>query len=212
MIHVISTTGNPPPDAKAKCIASVVGAQEGVNVVHRYLEPPPRTDGFPHFPALIEHITKLPDDAIVVSLDGDDWLLPGALERVQQAHDEGALVTYGSFRYADGRPGFAAPVQGPIRRAPWTATHLKTFRAGLFRRIKREHLQTPEGLWLEHARDMAIMFPMVEMAGPRAVFIPDVLYVYNAANSAEFRLGVPEIAAEREAAARLRALPPYGVL
>jgi hypothetical protein len=53
------------------------------------------------------------------------------------------------------------------------------------------------------------MFPLVELAGPAARFIPDVLYVYNAANSAEFRHGAPEIQAEREAATYLRSLPVY---
>jgi hypothetical protein len=53
------------------------------------------------------------------------------------------------------------------------------------------------------------MFPLVEMAGSRAIFIPEILYVYNAANSSEFRHGAPEIAAERAASHRLRSLPPY---
>jgi hypothetical protein len=35
---------------------------------------------------------------------------------------------------------------------------------------------------LPMAWDQALMFPMLEMAGHRAKFIPDILYTYNAAN------------------------------
>ena len=194
---VISTTGKPPPHARALCLHSV--ASQDVQARHVYIDTetePPCLDGFPHFPNLIRVIADLPDDEIIVSLDGDDWLTPGALAFVQSAHDAGALVTYGSFRYADGRAGFAAPLAGPVRQSPWVTTHLKTFRAGLFRRIKHTDLRNEDG-WLEHARDMALMFPLVEMAGSRAVFIPEILMVYNAANSSEFRHGAPEIAVER---------------
>jgi len=31
--------------------------------------------------------------------------------------------------------------------------------------------------------DMAMMFPMIEMAGERHQFIPDIMYVYNDANN-----------------------------
>jgi hypothetical protein len=209
VIVVIGTTGNPPPGAAERWHASVF-SQEEVNLGWYYLDLPERpASGFPHFPALIEYIGKLRDETIIVSLDGDDWLLPGALARVQRAYDAGAQVTYGSFEYSDGRKGFAAPVVGPPRDAPWTATHLKTFRAGLFKKIQHEHLQTPDGKWLENARDQAMMFPLLEMAGDRAVYIPDVLCVYNSANSEEHRKGAPFITAERAASAYLRELPRY---
>lgn len=195
------------------CLATVVGFQATVTITHHYLELPERPEsGFPHFPALCEIIDQLNDEEIVVSLDGDDWLLPGALARVQAEHDAGALVTYGSFRYSDGRPGFAQQLTGAIRRSPWVTTHLKTFRAGLFKRIDRAHLKDRDGRWLENARDQALMFPLVEMAGARAHYIPDILCVYNAANSDEFRHGGNFITRERAASAYLRALPKYEVL
>jgi hypothetical protein len=176
--------------------------------MHHYLELPERPpQGFPHFPALLAVLAELADDDIVVSLDGDDWLAhPGVLTRVQEEHDAGALVTYGSFIYADGRRGFASQLVGPVRASPWVTTHLKTFRAGLAKKIPHAHLQTPDGLWLENARDQALMFPLVDMAGDRARFIPDVLHVYNAANSDEFTKGPSFIMAELEASAYLRGL------
>lgn len=211
MIYVIGTTGTPPPGAKERWHESI--RQQGcVNVAWCYLELPYRldSDGFPHFPALIGAIAPLPDDTIVVSLDGDDYLLPNALERVQREHDAGALVTYGSFLYSDGRkPTWVHELRGPVREVPWVTTHLKTFRAGLFKRIRHADLKTAGGQWLEHARDMALMFPLVEMAGDRARFIPEPLMIYNYANSCEHRLGAPWVAAEQEEERRLRALPRY---
>jgi hypothetical protein len=63
--------------------------------------------------------------------------------------------------------------------AKWRATHLRTFRYGLWKHIKKRDLRGADGRWLRTAWDLAIMLPMLEMAGSRAVHIPDVLYVYD---------------------------------
>jgi hypothetical protein len=209
MIYVIGTTGTPPRGARGRWYESIQQGQ--VNLAWNYLElPDPHPDGFPHFPALIGAIEPLPDGTIVVSLDGDDYLLPNALERVHREHAAGALVTYGSFLYSDGRkPTWVHELRGPVRDVPWVTTHLKTFRAGLFKRIRHADLKSADGRWLEHARDMALMFPLVEMAGDRARYIPEPLMIYNYANSCEHRLGAPWVAAEQEEERRLRALPRY---
>ena len=34
----------------------------------------------------------------------------------------------------------------------------------------------------ESSYDQAMMLPMLEMAGPRAEYIPDIMYVYNVGN------------------------------
>jgi hypothetical protein len=217
-VIVVSTSYAPPVEARGKCIASVprevaalpLSSDHAWGVEHFYVDAAEQHPPLSHFENLIAGATLATDDEIIVSLDGDDWLLPGALERVQREHDAGALVTYGSFVFADGRPGFAAPANpATIRRDPWTATHLKTFRAGLLRRIRREHLQDAAGRLLEHARDLALMFPLIEMAAERAHFIPDVLCVYNYVNSTEFRGDAAMLAAERAAVAYVRGLPAY---
>lgn len=205
---VVSTTYAPPTDARARCLASVPQ-----NVKHFYIDAAEQRPPKSHFENLLAAVDDRFDDEIVVSLDGDDWLLPGALARVQAEHDRGALVTYGSFQYADGRPGFAralteAEWRAP-RQAPWVTTHLRTFRAHLLRKIDPEHLRY-QGRWLDHARDLALMYPLLEMCGPeRARYIPEVLYVYNYANSTEFRGGPEALVAEREQVRHVRGLPPY---
>lgn len=129
------------------------------------------------------------DDDVAVALDGDDWFADdGVLARVAAAYaDPSTWITYGQFVFWDGpdapsRPGFAAPIADPARarQLPWTATHLKTWKAFLWRRIRRGDLLGPDGGFWEAACDQAFMLPMIEMAGTaHARFLPEVSYVYN---------------------------------
>jgi hypothetical protein len=67
------------------------------------------------------------------------------------------------------------------RHAPWVTSHLRTFYAGLFKRIKLSDLLY-DGNFIPCSADFAMMYPMLEMAAERSKFIPDVLYVYNRQN------------------------------
>lgn len=212
---VISTGFNTPPDAARKCVESVrkqFRPPMGPDYEHVVREGPT-----PHFQNLVEVIGKLPDDRIVACVDHDDWLgPPSALCAHARRFAAGAWVTYGSFIFADGRRGEPStpyrPDENP-RKAPWKATHLKCFKAGLFKKIKHEHLKDAEGRWLEHARDLALMFPLLEMAGyARTAHVQEVVYVYHWANSTEFR-GSEEVRAEEAKILKyVRSLPPYEVL
>jgi glycosyltransferase involved in cell wall biosynthesis len=151
--------------------------------------------------------SKLDPDDVIVWLDGDDALAtPSALRTVLDAHERGALVTYGQFIWGDGRPGFAAPV-GPCPRAePWRATHLKTFRAGLVQRLTPLDLMGPDGDWYAHGTDRAVMLPLLELAGPRrSLFIDRVLYVYSRPSEDERHV---DRTAEAAAVAHIHGRPP----
>jgi hypothetical protein len=157
---------------------------------------------------------SLPDDEIVVWLDGDDFLAtPFALEIVARAHAEGAVATYGQFMWADGSIGFAAPVGSDPRREPWRATHLKTFRAGLLKRLREQDLKTPDGAWT-FITDQPVMLPVLELAGRHARFIPNILCVYTVANlGAELSRHDPAyVWRQRAELERVRALPRYAPL
>ncbi len=154
---------------------------------------------------------SLPDDEVIVWLDGDDWLATDrALEAVAEMHAAGALVTYGQFIWDDGRMGFCAPVEGPPRWAPWTCSHLKTFRAWLVKRIRDEDLRGPDGEYLALAIDQAVMLPLLEMAEARAVFCPRILAVYNSAHSFEATATEAERSRESATVAEIRTRPRYG--
>lgn len=153
---------------------------------------------------------SLPDDHVIVWLDGDDWLAHDhALEVVAKAHASGALVTYGQFITTDGTLGFCAQDNGDPRTGPWRFSHLKTFRAGLVKRIRDEDLRGPDDAYLTTAIDQAIMIPCVEMAAERAVFIPNVLVVYNVEHSFDANASDEERAHETAMVRHVRSRSRY---
>lgn len=126
---------------------------------------------------------------IIVTLDGDDWFYDDqVLTKLNEAYsDLDVWMTYGQFvHYPCGSPGWASEVpdhviaSNGIREYSWVTTHLRTFYAGLFHKIKKDDLLL-EGVFFPMAWDLAFMFPMLEMSGRHSRFIPDTLYVYNVA-------------------------------
>lgn len=154
---------------------------------------------------------SLPDDEVIVWLDGDDWLAsPDALRQVAQAHAAGALVTYGSFMLADGRPVITGGIGPDPRSEPWRLSHLKSFRAGLVKQIRDEDLRRPDGAYVDLAVDRAVMLPLAEMAAERCFWIPRILCVYNQAHSFERNADADGIARERAEVERIHRMPRYG--
>jgi glycosyltransferase involved in cell wall biosynthesis len=158
----------------------------------------------------------LPDEEVIVWLDGDDWLAHDqALQVVADAYttcDE-PWLTYGQFMFANGEIGFASPYLMPPREDPvWRATHLKTFRAGLVKKIDPAHLHDATGAWGSMANDQAVMLPLLEMAGERHTVINNILYVYNFDHSWFANHDTQGRAQESNEASRIRTLPSYSRL
>jgi len=133
--------------------------------------------------------THCSDKDIVVLLDGDDWFKhENVLSTVVRAYDDAnILMTYGQYEeYPSGRIGQCQAIPRTVieahayRKYPWVTSHLRTFYAGLFKKIKKEDFMY-QGDFFTVTWDMAILFPMLEMAAGRWKFIEDVLYVYNMA-------------------------------
>ena len=132
-------------------------------------------------------IHACPDDAIIVCLDGDDWMQDNeVLAYINQVYqDQAVWLTYGQFRFwPQNKQGYCALITGKnnIRRLCGHATHLKTFYAWLFKRIAKEDLMH-DGDFFHVTGDKAMMAPMLEMASDgHFKFIEKVLYVYNDTN------------------------------
>ncbi|HEX4069154.1 MAG TPA: glycosyltransferase family A protein [Candidatus Babeliales bacterium] len=131
------------------------------------------------------------DDEIVVTLDGDDWFPDNeVLNRLNEAYSsEDIWLTYGQFElYPSKIRGWASPMPDYIvennafRDFQHLPTHLRTFYAWLFKKIKLQDLLYL-GKFYPMTWDMAMMFPMIEMAGERHQFITDIMYIYNDENS-----------------------------
>jgi len=124
---------------------------------------------------------------IIVTVDGDDFLFgTQVLQHINHVYsDPNVWMTYGQkIDYPSGFFGGAENIPTHIiqtnsfRQHEWTATHLRTFYAGLFQKIHKEDLLY-ENDFFSVAWDLAFMFPMLEMAGTHSLFIPDALYMYN---------------------------------
>lgn len=130
-----------------------------------------------------------PNDVIVI-LDGDDWFYNAeVLSKLNAVYSTGTVdLTYGQFIYYPMGWFGCNPVpdevieQRSYRRAYWRTSHPRTFKHYLWNAIRDEDLRDERGCYVPSACDMAMMFPMLEMAGPRLKFMEDVLYVYNVAN------------------------------
>jgi glycosyltransferase involved in cell wall biosynthesis len=126
------------------------------------------------------------DDEIVVFLDGDDWLYDtNVLNRLNEEYNKDIWLTYGQYiAFSNNSIGCSQRISESIirsnnfRRTKWCSSHLRTYYAGLFKRIRKEDLMY-NGQFVESASDLATMFPLLEMAGTKQSYIPDVLYVYN---------------------------------
>lgn len=174
--------------------------------------------------ANVRYLTSmLQPDVVCLWLDGDDELLPGAVSRVRAEYDPyyNTQLTYGSFLwYRNGKRDDSTlwnASQTPkevvqnnaYRQDVWRATHLKTFKAGLFQAIPDSYLQWPNGEWLTSAFDTAAMLAMLELSGGRFSYIPSPLYRYNYGAVPQD----PEILAkEQETVAYVRSLPPLSAL
>lgn len=152
------------------------------------------------------------DDEIIVMLDGDDWLAnPNVLDRLNEEYNKDVWITYGQY-ICEGQIGCSREIPKSVidsnsfRRYPWCSSHLRTFYAWLYKKIRVEDLMH-NGKWLEMTGDLAAMFPMLEMAGPRQAFIPDILYEYN--YSSPINDGKVNRNLQIELERKIRAMPPY---
>jgi glycosyltransferase involved in cell wall biosynthesis len=133
-------------------------------------------------------------DDIVVLVDGDDWLPnKNVLSYVNDFYNQNdCWIMYGQSQWTDGRRGFASAYSAEefknIRKSPFRVSHLRTFRAGLYQKIKEQDsefscMKDSSGEFYKMTYDVGIMFPMLEMAGVEKVAFNDtILYIYNRNN------------------------------
>ncbi|KAJ1492573.1 nucleotide-diphospho-sugar transferase [Baffinella frigidus] len=147
------------------------------------------------------------DEEVVVVLDGDDWLAhPRALSLLCPAYNRhGAWVTYGTYLEfptgltPDWIVDFAPSVveQKTFRQTAFVSSHLRTFKTFLLRAIPLAEFCYPvdrqdQGwgplcpggdtrMFDRAGADVAVMLPLLELAGHRIVRVPHVVHVYNVA-------------------------------
>ena len=137
---------------------------------------------------ILTGITKAgPDDEdIVIIYDSDDELTHDALETVLHYYnkDSKLLLTYGSYLRTDKhrrtKTSKAYKHGRPVRKQRWHASHLKSFKYKLFKHYKSGWLKDDNGNWFQGASDVALMLPLIEMAGfDRTKHIHKIIYKWN---------------------------------
>ena len=128
------------------------------------------------------------DDEIVVELDGDDWLADATvLKKLNLIYQNPQIwLTYGNYQEfpSGGIGGYVAEIPKDIiennlfRSFQWVTGHLRTYYSWLFKLIKQEHLLY-KNQFVQVVADVAIMLPMLEMAGERFKYNNQVFYIYN---------------------------------
>jgi glycosyltransferase involved in cell wall biosynthesis len=135
------------------------------------------------------------DEEIIIILDGDDWLAHDrVLEKLNQEYaNPNVWLTYGSYltypQYTKGECSRPIPthvfkekaLRKYCKEKGATISHLRTYYAGLFKKIKLQDL-LENGNFFGATADGATMIPMIEMARKHYKFIPEVLHIYNRTN------------------------------
>jgi len=141
------------------------------------------------------------DEDIILRIDGDDWLARAdALAIIKKAYDtKNCLMTYGSYLrdpmlpasmagspYGGGAPTWVYPeeciLKNGFREYPYWCTPPRSFKYHLWKRVRDSDLRDADGEYYTMASDLAMVFPILEMAGTRQEAIAEPIYIYNCNN------------------------------
>ncbi|MCD2424430.1 glycosyltransferase [Niabella pedocola] len=137
-------------------------------------------------------LTELPigDDDIILLVDGDDFLIGEYVFKiVNEIYNSRILLTYGQYINNFGLIGIDSPYSteefNNLRKAPWKATHLKTFKYKLFKALLAQDPNAKSFKWdndrfYTTTSDQAIMIPLMEIAGfENTSMISNIVYCYR---------------------------------
>jgi glycosyltransferase involved in cell wall biosynthesis len=129
------------------------------------------------------------EEEVIVLVDLDDWLAhPYVLEKLNQIYtNEKVWLTFGQYKpsipyYSGHRGEWQDKVikERTFRKAQFTFSALRTFKAFLWLNIKDQDLRDQNGNYPMYSYDQAIMYPMLEMCPYNKIrFINEILYIYN---------------------------------
>jgi glycosyltransferase involved in cell wall biosynthesis len=134
-------------------------------------------------------IRQVPRDAIVLIVDGDDWLPNNSvIEFLNKVYaSENVWMTYNSFRIdkacvADMSIPYPSIVvyKNSFRSYEWRCGAPRSFRKMLFDHVNIRTLVDPDtGRFFDNSYDMALFLSMLELSGKNAKHLYKVNYVYN---------------------------------
>lgn len=129
-------------------------------------------------------ISTFDDEDIVIELDGDDFLLnQNVVSDIKELYDSKKVwLTNGSFMYTNGSKGFSEKCNpNTVRKDQFRFSHLRTWKAFLWKAIPKSYLKEETGEYFKSAADVAYCFALLELAGEENYrFLDKLYYVYNA--------------------------------
>tara|TARA_Y100000114_G_scaffold31134_1_gene26726 strand:+ start:6462 stop:8069 length:1608 start_codon:yes stop_codon:yes gene_type:complete len=157
------------------------------------------------------------ENNVNIVIDGDDWLSSiNVLSHLNQVYrDKECLLTYGNYvYYPSGKMG-VEPSPYPkevienntFRKDKWRASHLRTFKTLLWKKINQQDLKDSDGDYYKTAYDQAMMLPMLEICGEKSEFIEEIMYVYNRTNP--FNVDKIKQSTQFKTAQKIRSKEPY---
>lgn len=195
---------------------------DSANVVRNFIKDDPRFVLMPdnekkvyqtgNFDISIRNNSDVYDNEVMIEVDGDDWLPDSKVfTRINEVYkDPNVWIANGSFIYHNGQPGFAQPQKDfeNLRTGRFTASHIRTWRAFLWRAIKEEDLKDENGDYWQWSGDVCFMFPLLEMATEKHYrFMFECNYIYNGENPInEHKVDMTMVT---DHATRIRAKTPY---
>jgi len=160
-------------------------------IIRRYNEQ--RVTALPNiYNAITRSGIEYDDHDVICNLDGDDRLLePRSLEIIADIYNRNphCLLTYGQYVTSSGNPGHCKPYLPnefkKLRQKSFRASHLRTFKWKLYKEFLHQDPQLlayrdDKGSFFTMASDLAIMFPLMEIAGyPNIVVNEKPVYWYR---------------------------------
>lgn len=142
-----------------------------------------------------ECIKQIKEDEILVCMSADDWLYDdNVLKNLNDYYNNNDVwMTYGKFVAWDGENIIEANPQNQpypdfthnhkyYRKDQWRASHLRTFKGSLLKKVDLSEFKSDiDGVYFDHAADLALTYPCLEMCGKDKIGVLDFYsYVYNA--------------------------------
>lgn len=140
----------------------------------------------------VNHVATNPEmyqpNDVVLILDGDDTLAPGALRCINNTYNtKKCWCTFGEATGKFCKKHSHALKEASrdklslqdMRTGEFYANHPRTFKAGLCKLFKKHHFMY-QGEWLKKCTDLAIMYPVFESCGNEKIsYIDRVNYIYR---------------------------------
>lgn len=135
-----------------------------------------------NFIDVVNNNPKIKWNDVIIEIDGDDKLsdnhVLGLINKTFM--DKDIWICGTRWKDIQGRLGnYGKPIPEKARSTTWNFSHMRSYRAFLFRSIKEEHLKF-EGEFFKAACDLGFAIPMLEMSGSEHFkYINEPLYTYH---------------------------------